>query len=237
MIISFTGFISVMKFCSILFVLFLVFSTSVSATNFYIGLNAGLMNQSGDFTVVDDRLNPSITPTIKDYSAPDDSSLTYSLFAGYKLGSDLALEFGFAENDQLTSVGRVIDLDQNPNSVLSADETSETSYYYAAFVGLWPVSSSWAFNARLGFAVWKLNYSQTILDTSLPADDPNVIVSEQSFSDNSSALLVGVGLSYGFSKNLEFKLTVENHFVDFAFTNLELDYDALSVTLGTAYHF
>lgn len=237
MIIRFTGFISVMKFRSILVVFFLVFSSSVSATNFYFGLNAGLMSQSGNFTVVDDRLNPSITPTIKDYGAPDDSSLTYTLFVGYKLGSDLALEFGFADNDPLTSVGRVIDLDQNPNSILSADETTETSYYYAAFVGLWPVSSSWAFNARLGFSVWKLNYSQTINDTSLLADDPNYVVSQQNFTDNNSALLLGVGLSYGFSKNLEFKLTLENHFVDFSFTNLELDYDALSVTLGTAYHF
>lgn len=223
-----------MKFCSILFTLLLIFVSPVSATNFYAGVNAGLMNQSGDFSVIDNTLYPSVgIDEEKDYQTPDDSSLTYSLFAGYKLASDLFLEVGFAKNDMLESETRLL----ASVSGNSAIETSETDYYYAAFVGLWPIHNNWAFNARLGFSVWDIDYTQTEVDTTVLSTDPNYVVQEQALSDNTSAMLVGFGISYGFSQNLEFKLSVENHFVDFSFTNLELDYEALSVTIGTVYHF
>ncbi|MCW8936299.1 MAG: outer membrane beta-barrel protein [Gammaproteobacteria bacterium] len=214
-------------------VLFLLTAhTSASATNFYVGINLGATAQSGDFTLIDSSLNPSVgIDTLKDYQAPDDTAGSISLFAGYKLGSDFFLEVTYAQNTEIESPLRTL------NSGNAGIETSETSYTSVAFVGLWPVDNNWALSARLGFSAWDIDYSQTEVDTALLATDPGYITQEQFLSDNTSAMLLGFGISYGFSENLELKFNIENHFVDFAFTNLELDYDALTYTFGTAYHF
>lgn len=206
--------------------------TSAFATSFYFGINLGATAQSGDFTLLDSTLNPGVgIDTLKDYQTPDDTAGSVSIFAGYKLGSDLFLEITYAQNAEIESSVRTLNTDNG------GIETSETSYTSVAFVGLWPVDNNWALNARLGFSVWDMDYSQTEVNTALLVTDPGYIIQEQFLSDNTSAMLVGFGVSYGFSENLELKLNIENHFVDFAFTNLELDYSALTFTVGTAYHF
>ncbi|MCW9048005.1 MAG: outer membrane beta-barrel protein [Gammaproteobacteria bacterium] len=220
------------RILSITVLFLLTAQTSASAANFYVGINLGATTQSGDFTLVDSSLNPSVgIDTLKDYQAPDETAGSISLFAGYKLGSDLFLEVTYAQNAEIESPLRTL------NSGNGGIETSETSYTSVAFVGLWPVDNNWALSARLGFSVWDIDYSQTEVDTALLATDPGYIVQERFLSDNTSAMLLGFGISYGFSENLELKFNIENHFVDFAFTNLELDYDALTYTIGTAYHF
>jgi len=238
-----------MKFQSILlFVLFLIFVSPASATNFYVGMNAGVLDQQGTFSVIDDALNPSVNiDRPKDYALPDGSDLTVSLYAGYKLASDLFLEVGYARNAEIEGETRA-----QPSFPGEPDrgalEDYETDYIYAAFVGVWPVQNNWAFSARLGFSIWSIDYTQYSADipvTGLPdreqlttdsvANLNNVLVSQ--LSDNTSAILLGFGVSYALDKNIEFKLSVESHLGDFAFTNLELDYDATTVTIGSAYHF
>ena len=242
-----------MKFQSVLlFVLFLIFVSPASATNYYVGLNAGVLDQQGTFSVIDDRLNSSVNiDRTKDYQLPDGSDLTYSIYAGYKLASDLFFEVGFAGNEEIQGETRA----QLPSEPPVAGEVEraaledyKTDYVYAAFVGIWPVQNNWAFSARLGFSIWNIDYTQYSADTpvtglptreqlttDLSANLNNVLVSR--LSDNTSALLVGLGVSYALDQNIEFKLSLESHLGDFSFTNLELDYDATSVTLGAAYHF
>ena len=245
-----------MKFQSILlFVLFLISVSPASATNFYVGINAGILQQEGTFSVIDDTLNPSVNiDRPKHYDLPDGSDLTYSLYAGYKLASDLFLEVGFASNAEIQGEVRAQPpfVDPDPNAPVFADraalEDYETDYVYVAFVGIWPVQNNWAFSARLGFSIWNIDYTQYSSDipttglptreeltTDLSANLNDVLVSR--LSDNTSALLLGFGVSYALDQNIEFKLSLESHLADFSFTNLELDYDAASLTLGAAYHF
>ena len=222
-------------------------ASTASATNFYAGANVGAIQQEGTFKVIDDALNPSVgIDRPKDYALPDGSDLTYSLYAGYKLASDLFFEFGFAKNQEIEG-----DIRQQPSFAGEPDraaiEDYETDYMYAAFVGVWPVQNNWAFNARLGFSVWDISYKQYSADIPAaglagmgdikeePTTQVNRLVSQ--LSDSTSALLVGFGVSYAINKNIELKLLVESHIGDFAFTNLDLEYDATSVTLGGAYHF
>ena len=223
-----------MKFCLIpnVVLFLLMLPTPASATTFYVGMNLGATDQSGDFTVIDSSLNPSVgINSLKDYQTPDDTAGSGSFFAGYKLGADLYLEVGYAVNAEIKSPIRTL------NSGNGGIETSQSTYTSVAFVGLWPVNNNWAYNARLGFSVWDVDYTQTEVDTSLLSTDAGYILQEQVLSDNTTAMLLGVGISYGFSENVEFKFNLENHFVDFAFTNLELDYSALTYTFGAAYHF
>ena len=221
-----------MKLRYLVFFLSSLSVTPVSATNFYVGLNAGLMDQSGDMSIIDTRLNPSVGITeVKDYQFPDDSSLTWSPFVGYKLGRDLALEVGYAKNAEIEGVRRLLDSGE------AGLEKAETDYIYVAFVGVWPIASNWAFNARLGFSVWDLAYTQTVTDPLVANPTAVDVIRTEYLSDTSSATLVGFGASYGFAENFELKLSVEQHFVDFSFTNVNLDFDAFAVTVGTAYHF
>ncbi len=221
-----------MKFYYRFIALFFLFSSSAFASNYYVGLNLGLNEQSGKLKVIDETINPAVDiDAVLDYKLPDDSSLNYSVFAGYKLGRDLILEIGFAVNDDIDSSIR-----QTTNGI-DVLESSSSSYYYAAFVGMWPISGNWAFNARLGFSVWDLDYDQIEVDTSLLPSDAGYVINEQSFSDSTSGMLIGIGGSYGYNENLEFKLSLDSHLVDFAFTNLDVDYDSTVLTVGVIYHF
>jgi len=236
-----------MKHRYALFILFSILTTPVAATNFYVGANVGVLDQEGTFNVHDGTVYPPGTIVNTDYRLPDDSDLTYSVFAGYKLASDLFFEVGFADNKEIEGKVRAM------SSVTGlpdrgAYEEYETDYLYAAFVGVWPIQNNWAFSARLGFSVWDINYSRYSADippAGLPASGEltdvdtssltNILV--ETYSDNASALLLGVGVSYALDRNIEFKFAVESHAVDFSFTNIDLEYDALAITLGGAYHF
>ncbi len=240
-----------MKHRYMLFALFFQFSTPAIATNFYVGTNVGLMGHDGKFDVLDEELNPSLGITrAKEYKLPDGDELTYSLYAGYKLASDLFLEVGFASNNDVE--GKVRQLpDAPPASGLpdrAAYEEYQTDYIYAAFVGFWPVHDNWALTARLGVSIWDMSYTQYSADIppeGLPESEEirdvdvstltNILV--ERYSDSSSAFFIGAGVSYAVDRNLEFKFSLEMHPVDFSFTNVDLDYDAMSLTLGAAYHF
>lgn len=221
-----------MKFLYITTALLLLVNTPVSAKDYYMGLNIGILSQSGDFSVVNDVIDPTVgIDEVREYMAPDDSGISTALYVGYKLATDLSLEVGIVSNEELSPSLRTL---TNGDEVT---EKSKASYYYAAFVGIWPIQNNWAATARLGFSIWNLDYSQTTVNSALPVTDPAYVIEDQPFSDSTSAMSIGVGASYGINENLEFKISLEHHMVDFAFTNLELDYDATSIMVGTAYHF
>lgn len=48
-------------------------------------------------------------------------------------------------------------------------------------VGVWPVSRAWAFNASLGVATWGMDYTHRV----------------ETLADAASAILLGIGVSYG----------------------------------------
>ena len=221
-----------MKFLYLSTALLLLVNTPAVAKNYYMGLNLGILSQSGDFSVVNDTLDPSVgIDEVREYQAPDDSGISTALYVGYNLATDLALEVGVASNEELSPTLRTL---ANGDEVT---EKSKASYYYAALVGIWPVQSNWAATARLGFSVWNLDYSQTTVNSALPVTDPAYVIENQPFSDNASAISIGIGASYGLNESIEIKFSLEHHMVDFAFTNLDLDYDATSIMIGTAYHF
>ena len=205
----------------------------VSANDFYVGANIGSVSQNGEFEVNDTNINPSVgINAVADYQAPDDNASNHSLFMGYRLGADSSLELGYANNGSIESDARSFGV--GTNNVI---ETAETSYMYVSFVGIWPIENSWAFNARLGFSVWDIDYMQLEVDPALSSSDAGYVINEQAFSDNTASMFIGIGVNYGFSKDVEILVNLENHFVDFSFTNLELDYDTMVFTLGVAYHF
>ncbi len=221
-----------MKPVYLLVALFWAVTTPAAASDYYVGLNLGTIDQSGTFDVLDERLNPSVgIDTVQNYQLPEDQASMASLLVGFKLGRDIALEMGYAKGEELES-----DIRSKPSGD-EVIETSRVSYYFAAFSGIWPVSGSWALNARLGFSVWRLNYLQSTVDTALLPSDPAYIIQRQPFSDNAPGLFLGVGLSYGLSSSMELRLSFEQHLVDFSFTNLELDYDVATASLGLMYHF
>ena len=201
---------------------------SVSAENFYLGLNVGVADQSGDFSISDKRLNSNVGITeAKDYLFPQENTDTYNLLAGYKLGADMGFEIGVASNSEVEGISRSL------SATETALEKIESNYIYAAFIGVWPLQNGWAISGRLGFSVWDINYTQTVTDTAVPAD----VLREETLSDTTAANFIGLGLSYGVTPDIELKWLVEQHHVDFAFTNVNLDGSILLSTIGFAYHF
>jgi len=203
-------------------------STAASAKNFYVGLNAGIADQSGSFSIIDSRLNPGVGITgPKDYLFPDDSASTFSLLAGYKLGADMALEVGVANNAEIEGSSRAL------SATETALEKVESNYLYTAFVGVWPMQHGWTISGRLGFSIWDIDFTQTVTDTAVPTD----VLRVERLSDTTTVMFFGVGASYGLTSDIELKISIEQHNVGYEFTNVELDDDVLLTTLGVAYHF
>lgn len=211
---------------------FLLFSPWAYASDYYLGFNLGTLDQSGDFQLVDSSLHPEVgIDSEKNLVLPDEVANSVSLLAGYKLSRDMALEVGIARNQQVKGDYRSI------NATESALEKTESSYIYAALVGVWPVSGGWAFNARLGVAIWDMDYTQHVYDASVTDPASTDAQRIETLSDTTSATLLGIGVSYGLTSTLEIKLGLETHLAEFAFTNLELENDLHLLQLGLAYHF
>jgi opacity protein-like surface antigen len=221
-----------MRLSKLLLPYFLFCSPWAYASDFYLGVNLGALDQSGDFQLVDSSLHPEVgIDSEKNLALPDEVANSVSLLAGYKLSADMALEAGLARNDKVKGEYRAI------SATEWAQEETETSYLYAALVGVWPVGGGWAFNARLGVAIWDIDYTQQVYDASVTEPADAVAQRVETLSDTTSATLLGVGVSYGLTSNMEVKLGLETHLADFAFTNLELENDLHLLQLGLAYHF
>lgn len=221
-----------MRLSRLLLPFLLLCSPWAYASDFYLGVNLGVLDQSGDFRLVDSSLYPDVgIDSEKSLALADETANSVALLAGYKLSRDMALEVGIARNQQIKGEYRAI------NATESAIEKSETSYFYTALVGVWPVSGGWAFNARLGVAIWDMDYTQLVYDASVTNPAGAETQRVESLSDTTSATLLGVGISYGLTPNLELKLGLETHLAEFTFSNLELENDLHLLQLGLAYHF
>ena len=225
-----------MKFYSALLIVFTLYSLPASASNFYAGLQHGIMNHSGDMTIIDDTINSSVgLNREQDYQVPEDSSATASLFLGYKLSRDLSIEIVKGGASKVTGSLRA-HVPETTNNL--AEESLEANFTSISFVGIWPVKGNWALSTRLGFSSWGVEYEQRVVDGDITdITDPAYEIQTQKLTDTAAGMLLGVGITYGFNANVEFRFLVEQHFVDFGFNNIDLDYEALSLTAGAAYHF
>lgn len=216
----------------------------VSASDYYFGFNLGVSDQSTKFSLQDSSVDPTVNIDYqKDYQAPDDSSGFYGLFFGYRLGKDIAFEFGHTKNLELEGDARTlndggaIDPDTSLPTDYLAKEDINSSFNYLALVGTWPMGSNWSLHGKIGVSIWSLDYSQSVLDNSVPVGDPGRQVRVESYSDSSSALFYGVGMSYGFSDILEIRANYDFHDVDMDFTNVDVEHKEGMFSLGVALHF
>jgi len=214
------------------------------ASDYYVGLNLGVSDQSTKFTLLDSSVDPTVNINYqKDYQAPEDSTAAYGVFFGYRLGRDVALEFGHVKIQLLEGElrplndGGVIDPDTSlPTDYLAAEDV-DSNFNYLALVGAWPMGNNWSVHAKIGVSTWSLNYSQTVEDNSVPVNDPGRLVRVESYSDTSSALFYGLGMSYGFSESIEIRLAYDLHKVDMSFTNVDVEHKVGLASLAAAWHF
>ena len=217
----------------------MVAAQSVQASNFYIGANLGAASQDSKIEVIDNSVDP-IIPNIeypKDYVAPDESVTAQSLFVGYRLGRDIALEFGYVKTDEAESVVHAID-DGDVNTNLLALELSEFKFNYLALVGVWPMGNNWSLNAKLGVASWKYQFEQGVGDVDTSTNPATVTPeSYDGYSDNGSDMFVGLGMGYGI--NPSFDIRAEFLYIAYEpeFVNVNMEQSMTLFFLGAAYHF
>lgn len=75
-----------MRLSRLLLPFFLLCSPWVYASDFYLGVNLGALDQSGEFRLVDSSLHPDVgIDSEKNLALPDEVANSVSLLAGYKL--------------------------------------------------------------------------------------------------------------------------------------------------------
>ena len=223
-------------------VLFLLVSVnSVMASRFYMGANVGMAALDPSFTIIDTSLDPTVPPNAnpgipnvmfsKDYRAADDTSASGSVFVGYKLGKDIAIEFGYTVVSESEADQRPLD-DGVVATDLQVNESVEIDFTHVAFIGLWPVADNWAMRARLGLANWDFNYSQALIDL----NDVDFGRTE-AYSDSGIDFFYGVGMSYGLSEKLELRADIDMYSFKPEFTNVNVESDMPLFSIGAIYHF
>ena len=224
-----------------LFVLSILLGTTqvANATNYYLGINLGAASQDPKISVIDNSLDPDI-PNItyqKEYIAPDESPAAQSAFIGYRLGQDIAIEFGFVSTDKAKGEYHAIDDGVATTNLFALDE-SEFSFNYLALVGVWPMGTHWRFNAKLGIASWQYDYSQSIGDVDTSTTPTTVTpVSTDTYSDSGSDFFYGVGLGYGINQHIDVRAEVMYLAFDPEFINVNVEQKMALFFLGAAYHF
>lgn len=217
----------------------LITAQSVCASNYYSGINVGALTQGSKIAVVDNSLDPVI-PNVtypRNYVTPDESVAAYSFFVGYRLGLDVALEFGIVNTGDAESPLHAVD-DNDPATDLFADETSEFKYNYLALVGVWPMGSNWSLNAKLGVASWQYDFRQqtSSYDTSVTPASLTPL-SADSYSDNGSDFFYGLGLGYGLDQHLDIRAEISYIAFDPQFVNVNVEQKMTLFFVGAAYHF
>lgn len=217
------------------------------ASDFYVGVYAGISDHSSDIGVVDNALEAPGFDIIKDYQTPDDVQPHYAINFGYKLGKDLAIELGITkiseyEGDRRTFIDLTKPIDpadpfvDNPDTDLVADEIVKTDYLSFSFIGEWPIQQRIALHAKLGFAAWKYTYTQVLTDID-PVTAEETEFRFETFSDTGVDILYGVGLAYAVNQTFEIRLDVEAHSFSPQFTNIDIDADLTMISLGVITHF
>lgn len=220
--------------------LLLAVSQNLWATNYYFGINYGAAVQDPKITVQDNSLDPAI-PNVtypKDYIIPDENVSAQSIYLGYRVGRDMAIEFGFGNTGEAEGDYHTVD-NGIPTTDLVARDFSELSYRYLALVGVWPAGNNLIFNAKLGVANWKFDYQQKSyeVDTSNPTNPVLTLSSIDSYSDTGSDLFVSLGVGYGFSGFLEVRAEAMLLAFDPEYINVDVEQKVSLFTIGLVAHF
>jgi hypothetical protein len=228
---------------------------TVAASNYYVGFNLGGASQDPKISVIDNSLDPDI-PNVsytKNYVVPDATASAYSLFFGYRLGTDVAMEVGFVQTAEVDSDMHGID-DGDDTTDLVATEASQFTYNYLALVGVWPVGTNWTFSGKLGVASWQYDFRQEVFDVdssstatpltiptsgpvSLPPGVGLLPESTDSYSDTGSDFFYSLGMGYGVNRHFDVKAELVFHAFDPEFINVNTEQQVILFFLGGTYHF
>ena len=228
-----------MKQPAVLFFVLGVIQLPVWASNYYVGVSSGSAAQQVSLTVVDNATDPQIPNVLvpKDYQAGEIDVSTGSIFAGYRMGSDMALEVGVTRIADMAGLLREIDsVDNDPITSHMAEETVSTSFSYVSLLGVWPFTENLAFHIRAGLASWSFDYAQAIfsVDTSTQALTP---VRVEAYSDTAVSGLYGAGFSYAVGDWIELSLKYEVLNIEPVFVNVRVENSVQCLSLGLVMHF
>jgi hypothetical protein len=228
-----------MKSSVILLMVLSVAGMPVYASNYYFGVASGNAAQEIQISVLDNSVDPQIPNVLtpKDYQAGELDVTTGSVFAGYRMGSDMALEAGVTRLADMSAVLRPIDtVDTDPGTSHMAEETVAVGFSYVSLLGVWPLTENLVFHIQLGVASWSFDYSQAIseINTTTQALTP---VRTEAYSDSSVSGIYGAGFSYAIGEWLELSLNYDTLKIKPVFVNVEIEDSVQLFSLGMVLHF
>jgi hypothetical protein len=216
----------------LLLIILFLFSVSAHASDYYVGLNLGLSSQDVSLDVIDNTLNPAVNINYaRNYRVPDESALATSIFFGYRLGLDTALEVGLSRVAEITTDLQVLD-DNDPATDYLARERMESSSMYLALVGFWPIHEHWTLHGKLGISSWQFDFSQQVIE-----DVTFDLKWTDAMSDSGLDLYYGLGISYGLNPEMEIILGLDLHSYRPDFVNINVKQDMTVLSLGARLHF
>ena len=228
-----------MKSPAILFIVLCLPQLPATASNYYAGFSSGNAAQQIQITVLNNALNPQIPNVIfpKDYQAAELDVTTSSVFVGYRMGSDMALEVGVTRLADLVGLLRVINtVDTDPGTTHVAKETVAVNFSYASLLGVWPLTENLVLHTQLGLASWTFDYSQAIYEQN-PSTLNLTAVRTESYHDSNVAGIYGAGFSYAVGDWIELSLEYDAMKLKPEFVNVDIEDTVKLVSLGMVVHF
>ena len=228
-----------MKFAVTALFVLCVIALPLQASNYYVGVGGGNASQQIKINVLDNSVDPQIPNVLipKDYQAGELDVSTDSVYAGYRMGRDMALEVGITRLADMIGLARPINtVDTNPATTHVAEETVTVAFSYLSLLGVWPLTENLVFHTQLGFASWSFDYSQAIseLNVSTQALTP---VRVEAYSDSSISGLYGAGFSYALGDWVELSLNYDTLKIKPVFVNVEIENSVKLFSLGFIVHF
>lgn len=209
------------------------------ASNYYVGVSSGNAAQEIQITILNNAVDPQIPNVLfpKDYQAGKIDVTTGSLFAGYRMGSDMALELGLTRLTDMAGLPRPINtVDNDPSSSHVAEETVSVEFTSISLLGVWPLTENLVFHTQLGLANWSFDYSQALfeLNTTTQVLTP---VRVEAYSDSSISGLYGAGFSYAIGDWFELSLDYDALKLKPVFVNVEIEDSVKMFSFGIVMHF
>lgn len=226
-----------MKQAVLLFLVFCVIHAPVRASDYYAGFSSGNAAQQITLTVIDNSTDPHIPNVLlpKDYQADELDVNSGSLFLGYRMGRDMALEVGVTLLADMVGMKRTIDtVDNDPATSHVAEETVGLSLRYVSLLGVWPISENLAIQLRAGVASWSFAYSQAVY---LVDNNTQVLSHVEAYRDTDFSGLYGAGFSYAVGDWIELSLKYEALKIKPEFVNITAEDAVRLLSLGLMMHF
>ena len=208
------------------------FSSLVHASDYYAGLSLGFASQDVSLDVVNNTVNMAVDINyVRSYREPDESAFTPSIFLGYRLGQDTALEIGMSRVAETSNDFAALD-DNDAATDYLASESMESRATYVALVGFWPIDENWTMYGKLGVSSWHFSFAQTVIDNLT-----NDLVRTEAMSDSGSDIYYGLGGSYGYSPEIEIIFGLDIYSVSPRFVNINVKQEMTVLSLGVRMHF